>query len=154
MQPEPLTFVDRPRVSHRIVTLAIFGVSVFALSKVIANPPSEPWGIWAASGICLLCVAALANQFLFRPVRVTTIDPKKGLIVIEEKAPLRERCLAVPITFRTHFDVSQDDGENNLSFRVRLRSEEHRPLPVMEFLSKTHAEEIARQANAGLRLGA
>jgi hypothetical protein len=150
MAQTPLTFVDRPRLAHKIVSLIVFGAGVFMLSKALAEPPPEPRIKWMAGAFCLISGAALGREFLFRPVRVTVIDPARGLIQIEEKAPLSERALTVPITFETHFDFEQDDPDNHLSFQVRLRAKGQRDLPVMEFLSRLHAEEIARQANAHL----
>ena len=145
----PLKFVDRPRAGRKIATVILLGVAACLLSWVLAHPPLQPRGNWVAGGIFLFGLVAMAREFLFRPLRVTTIHPDRLVIVIEETSPLRERRIVAAITTTTRFEISSRDGDN-LSYEVRLLTKEHGWLRVMAYVSTNEAEDIARRANAGL----
>jgi len=150
MQEEPLKFVDRPKLGNRIATLLVFAASVYMLSRVMVMPLAQPWAKWGVGVLFLFCFSALVREFLFRPVRVTTIDGKRRLVTIEETAPLREKRLMVPITSDLRFVASQSDSENRVSYEVRYRTKEYGMLRLVEYVSKEEAESVARRANAAL----
>jgi hypothetical protein len=56
----PLTFVDRPKASLRVVTLAVWGVGAFLLYKAIIERPHEHWVLPPRS--CIFCCVQLRRD--------------------------------------------------------------------------------------------
>src|SRR5258708_25344406 len=88
---KPYTFVDRPKISLRIVSLLVWGVSGFLLYKAVVEPPAELWARWGILAIFALCCYSVIHEFMLRPARVTTIRAAQRQVVIQETAPWRKR---------------------------------------------------------------
>jgi hypothetical protein len=123
------------------------------VSRVLLMPLAQPWARWGVCAMFAICFAALVREFLFRPVKVTTIDVRSRLVTIEETAPLREKRRMVPITSDLRFVASGSGSENRVSYEVRYRTKEYGMLRLVEYVSKEEAESIARRANAALTGG-
>ena len=146
------TFVDRPKTYLKIVTLMIWGVACFLLYKALGEPVLS-WPLPITSAFFVLCSCLVLREFLFRPTRVTTLNPDHSEIVIQETAPLRRRRVAASLSKASRFEVRQCDSENTASFEVRIQSNDRGWVIVAEYLSKNAAEHLADDANRILRAG-
>jgi hypothetical protein len=144
------SLVDRPKTSVRVVTVAVWTVSAFLLYKAVVEPPAQSLVWWVVFGMFLLCTVLTIREFLFRPVRVTTIRPRSREVVLEESAPLRKRRSVKCLPLGSKFEISLCDSDNTLAYEVRIRTADNRWLTVADFLSKHEAEDMADRANAEL----
>jgi len=145
------TFVDRPKASLRIVTLAVWAVASFLLYKALIERPPQPWVLRLALAFFVLCCCLVLREFMLRPVRVTTVCPLRRQVVIRETAPWHKRQRATTIPPGARFEIFQCDSDDVAYFGVRIRSQDKSWLTVAEFLSKENAEDLADEANDRLR---
>jgi hypothetical protein len=144
------SLVDRPKTSVRVVTVGVWMVSAFLLYKAMVEPPAQRVVWWLVVGMFILCTVLTIREFLFRPVRVTTIRPRSRELVLEEAAPLRKRRSVKSLPFGSKFEIALCDSDNTLAYEVRIRTADNKWLTVADFLSKHEAEEMAESANAQL----
>jgi hypothetical protein len=143
----PFTFVDRPKASLRVVTVAVWLVSCFLLYKAVVEPPPEPWILWALLAFFALCGYGVIREFMLRPMRVTTVLRRR--VVLEETAPWRKSRLVASIPPGAYFEIFSCDSDSDMS-GVRIQSKDNGWLTIAEFVSKEDAELLARDANARL----
>jgi hypothetical protein len=148
---DTFTIVDRPKLSLRLVSLAVWSVSAFLFYKAMVEPPRSHAVLWGVFGIFALCSILLLREFFFRPVRVTMICPERREIVLEESAPLRKRRVVTAIPAGDDFQIFRCDSDNDIAYGVRIRSKDKGWLTIAEYVPKQKAEEMARHANAKLR---
>jgi hypothetical protein len=144
------SLVDRPKTSVRVVTVGVWTVSAFLLYKAMVESPVQSVFWWTVVGMFILCTVLTLREFLFRPVRVTTIRPTSREVVLEEAAPLRKRRSVKSLPLGSKFEISLCDSDNTLAYEVRIRTADNKWLTVADFLSKLEAEEMADRANAEL----
>ena len=147
-----ITFLDRPKTSLRIVTLAIWGVGAFLLYKATVTGPADPWVLWCALAFFIIVSCAVVREFAFRPTRVTRLYPLQRKIEILESAAWRNRRVLASIPRGARFEVFQCDSDDVGYFGVRIRSENGERVTVADYLLKRRAESLAYEANASLRL--
>jgi hypothetical protein len=92
-----LTFVNRPKSTLRVVTLAVWGVAGFLLYKAVMEPSSEPWVLRAIVGFFVLCCYLVIREFKLRPTRITTVCPLRRQIQVQETAPWRKRRVVASV---------------------------------------------------------
>ena len=144
------SFVDRPKTNIRVVTVGVWAVSTFLVYKAIVEPPAQRVIWWIAVGMFILCTVLTIREFLFRPVRVTTIRARDREIVLEEHALLRKRRWVSSVPLGSKFEISLCDSDNALAYEVRIRTADNKWLTIAEYLSKHEAEEMADRANAAM----
>jgi hypothetical protein len=148
--PTPFKFVDRPKVSLKVVSLLFAAVAGFMFWKAVgAGTPT--WALWGAAGFLALGGLLSVREFLYRPVRVTTIDPVKSELVVEETAPLRRRRIVAEIPTGARFETYECDSDNTPVFGVRVKAVHGRWVVVGDYLSRQKAEALAAEANRALR---
>jgi hypothetical protein len=143
------SLVDRPKARVRVVTVGVWAVSAFLLYKAVVEPPAQSV-VWTVVGMFLLCTVLTIREFLFRPIRVTTIRPRSREVVLEEAAPLRRRRSVKSLPFGTKFEITLCDSDNSLAYEVRIRTADNKWLTVADYLSKEEAKIMADRANAEL----
>jgi hypothetical protein len=144
------SFVDRPKTSVRIVTVAVGTVSAFLLYQAVVEPPAQRIIWWVVFGTFILCTLLAIREFLFRPVRVTTIKPTRREVVLDESAPLRRRRSITSLPHGSRFEITLCDSDNRLAYEVRIRAADNKWITIADFLSKEEAEVMADRANADL----
>ncbi len=145
-----LSFVDRPKVSLRAVTLAVWGVGGFLLYKAVVERPPGPWILTAALAFFAVCSYAVIWEFMCRPVRVTTIRASRREVVVQETAPWRRKEIVSSIPPGGRFETFPCDSDNVMYFGVRIRSQGGKWVTIADYLSKGAAEYLAREANGKL----
>lgn len=131
------------------VSLVFTGVAGFMFWKAVgAVAPS--WALWGSAGFLALGCLLSAHEFLYRPMRVTTIDPERPELVVEETAPLRRRRIVAQIPTGARFETYECDSDNTLLFGVRVKAEHGRWVVVGDYLSKRKAEALVAKANHAL----
>jgi hypothetical protein len=119
------SLVDRPKTSVRVVTVGVWTGSAFLLYKAMVEPAQRVFW-WTVVGMFMLCTVLTIREFLFRPVRVTTIRPTSREVVLEEAAPLRKRRSVKSLPFGSKFEISLCDSDNTLAYEVRIRTADNK----------------------------
>ena len=144
------TFVDRPKLYPKVVTLLIWGVAAYLAYKGL-DEPLLSWPRILTGTFFLLCCVLLIREFLFRPTRTTTLNAAKRELVIEETSLCRHRQMVATLSVADRFEIHQIDSDNTASFEVRLKSIEHGWLVIAEYLPRMAAERLADEVNCAIR---
>jgi hypothetical protein len=96
---EVFTIVDRPKLSLRLVSLAVWSVSVFLFCKALVERTPSHAVLWGVLGMFALCSILLLRGFFFRPVRVRTIY-RNARKVLEQSASWR--TIKLPVTLMSN----------------------------------------------------
>lgn len=142
----PYTFVDRPKTSLKVVSVVVWIVTAFLMYKALVEPPEERWAVFMMFAVFCACSYAVMHEFLLRPTRQTTIHPLQRRVVVQETSWGRNRELVRSIAPDTRFEIFECDSDNSAAYGVRVKAMENGWLTVAEFLSKTHAERLMREA--------
>jgi hypothetical protein len=144
-------FVDKPKVSQKVGSLLFTAVTGFMFSMAVVSGPSAGVFFWGPTGLFALGCLLTTREFLYRPVRITTIDPAKSELVVEETAPLRRRRIVAQIPRGACFETYACDADGTPYFGVRVKAEHGGWIVVGDYLLRHKAEALAVEATHALR---
>jgi hypothetical protein len=148
--PETFILVDRPKGAMKVVSVLVWMVASFLMYKVFAEPPESRWVVFGVVTIFCACSYAVLREFLLRPTRRTAIHARERRIVIQETAWRLNREVVGSIGPDTRFEIFECDTDNNVAYGVRVKSAREGWITVADFVKKSHAERLARDANRAL----
>ena len=139
-----------PRRSLRLTSVLVWSVAAFLLYKAVRDPAAPSWASWGAFAMFALCCYSVINEFMLRPTRTTTIQPRERQLLVQEIAAWRKKEKIISIAPGAVFEIAFCDRDANL-YEVRIKSAGKRWVLVADYVSKEDAERIARDANSKLR---